>query len=184
MAKLTVTDRNIEKDASTEGGKYSSAGKSQWEGNSLWECLLFYGLIQGSSNHFIIASLLNRRLSCWHLSICSCLDHLPSPFATALHSRDILEEQCLVSNLFYFTLWQFIRLKEGEGPAPHGSQLVMQELIFMNEAENSGCCNSFDISAQTDHSPMTVLPRPCGTLPTSAVTAYGQPLWARYLGTY
>lgn len=101
--------------ASIEGGKYSSAGKSQWEGNSLWECLLLYGLIQGFSNHFIIASLLNRRLSCWHLSICSCLDHLPSPFATALHSCDILEEQRLASNLFYLTLWQFSRLRQGEG---------------------------------------------------------------------
>lgn len=28
-----------------KGGKWSSAGKSQWEGNSLWECLLLYGLI-------------------------------------------------------------------------------------------------------------------------------------------
>lgn len=38
------TEMHYKRDAS-EGGKWSSAGKSQWEGNSLWECLLLYGLI-------------------------------------------------------------------------------------------------------------------------------------------
>lgn len=90
----------------------------------------------------------------------------------------------MVSNLFYFTLWQFIRLKQGEGPAPHRSQLVMQELIFMNKAENSSYCNLFDSTVQADPLPMTVLRCPYGTLPTSAVTAYGQPHWAWYLVTY
>lgn len=141
------------------------------------EGLLLYGLIWGSSNHFLIASLLNRRLSCWHLSICSCLDHLPFPFATALHCCDSLPEQCLDSNLFYVTLWQSIRLKQ-EGPAPHCSQLGLQELTSMKEAENFRYCNLFSSSAQTDHLPRTVLGYPhCTSL-------LWQPLWACYLVTY
>lgn len=69
-------------------------------------------------------------------------------------------------------------MKQGEGPAPHCSQLVIKELIFMNEAENSSSCNIFDLSVQTDHLPTTVLRCPCGTLPTFCCDC----LWTATLG--
>lgn len=180
MVRFTVTGRNVQKCITTDKlpwgggvGKYRSAGKSQWEGNSLCECLLLYGLIQGFSNHFIIASLLNRRLTCWHLSICSCQDHLPSPFATALHSCDILEEQCRASNIFYL-----MAISRAETMRRACSLLLTITLcrnwyLWTKLKTKVIVIFWFPI---TDRGAQKELPL-YGTLPTSAVTAYGQLLW-------